>query len=198
MPEQAILNFLSYDSLNAHLLVSTEAEKEETVGAALTEMLAEKSELNLETFADRKVAYEQTANQLFGAISGLAIFIMMFSILSMMNTLITNIVTRKQELAMLESIGMSKGQIHRMLLGESLLLVLATVGVTMTIGTLCGYVLSNMLYNVGAFYMAFKFPVFMTLIYSVVLVSVPLIITLVSMHSFSKEALVERLRGMEN
>ena len=55
-----------------------------------------------------------------------------------------------------------------------------------------------MLYNVGAFYMAFKFPVFMTLIYSVVLVSVPLIITLVSMHSFSKEALVERLRGMEN
>ena len=25
MPEQAILNFLSYDSLNAHLLVSTEA-----------------------------------------------------------------------------------------------------------------------------------------------------------------------------
>ena len=46
--------------------------------------------------------------------------------------------------------------------------------------------------------MAFKFPVFMTLIYSVVLVSVPLIITLVSMHSFSKEALVERLRGMEN
>ena len=77
-------------------------------------------------------------------------------------------------------------------------MVLATVGVTMTIGTLCGYVLSNMLYNVGAFYMAFKFPVFMTLIYSVVLVSVPLIITLVSMHSFSKEALVERLRGMEN
>lgn len=123
---------------------------------------------------------------------------MMFSILSMMNTLITNIVTRKQELAMLESIGMSKGQIRKMLLGESLLLVLATVGVTMTIGTLCGYVLSNMLYNMGAFYMAFKFPIFMTLIYAVVLVTVPLIITLVSMHSFSKEALVERLRGMEN
>ena len=64
-----------------------------------------------------------------------------------MNTLITNIVTRKQELAMLESIGMSKVQIRRMLLGESLLLVLATVGVTVTIGTLSGYVLSNVLYN---------------------------------------------------
>ena len=198
MPEQAVLNWLSYDSLNAHLLVSTGADKEEAVGKALTEMLAKKSELNLETFADRKVAYEQTANQMFGAISGLAIFIMMFSILSMMNTLITNIVTRKQELAMLESIGMSKAQIRRMLLGESLLLVFATVGVTMTIGTLCGYGLSNILYNMGAFYMAFKFPINFALIYTGVLIAVPLLITFVSMHSFSKEALVERLRGMEN
>ena len=141
---------------------------------------------------------KETANQMFGAISGLAIFIMMFSILSMMNTLITNIVTRKQELAMLESIGMSKVQIRRMLLGESLLLVLATVGVTVTIGTLCGYVLSNVLYNMGAFYMAFKFPVSFALIYAGILIIVPLLITFVSMQSFSKEALVERLRGMEN
>lgn len=199
MPEQAVLNWISYDSLNTDLLISVVPEKETAVGEALNEMVAEKAELSLETFAERKVAYEQTANQVFGTISGLAIFIMMFSILSMMNTLITNIVTRKQELAMLESIGMSKGQIRKMLLGESLLLVLATVGVTMTIGTLCGYALSTILYNIGgAFYMAFKFPVILALIYAVVLIAVPLIITLVSMHSFSKEALVERLRGMEN
>ncbi len=191
MPEQAVLNWLAYDCLNAHLLVSTGADKEEGVGKALTEMLEEKSKLYLETFADRKVAYEQTANQMFGAISGLAIFIMMFSILSMMNTLITNIVTRKQELAMLESIGMSKVQIRRMLLGESLLLVLATVGVTVTIGTLSGYILSNVLYNMGAFYMAFKFPVSFALIYAGILIIVPLLITFVSMQSFSKEALVE-------
>ena len=199
MPEQAVLNWISYDSLNTDLLISVIPEKEAAVGEALNEMVAEKAELSLETFAERKVAYEQTANQVFGTISGLAIFIMMFSILSMMNTLITNIVTRKQELAMLESIGMRKGQIRKMLLGESLLLVLATVGVTMTIGTLCGYALSTILYNIGgAFYMAFKFPVILALIYAVVLIAVPLIITLVSMHSFSKEALVERLRGMEN
>ena len=36
--------------------------------------------------------------------------------------------------AMLESIGMSRGQIRRMLLGESLLLALFTVGITMTAG----------------------------------------------------------------
>ena len=135
---------------------------------------------------------------MFGVITGLAVFIMMFSILSMMNTLITNIVTRRQELAMLESIGMGKGQIRKMLLGESLLLVLVTVGVTMTIGTLCGYTLSRLMYQQGAFYMAFRFPTGLALSYSGVLTIVPILITLVTMHRFAKEALVERLRSAEN
>ncbi len=197
MPERPVLSWLSYDTLNSHLLISTEADREAAVGEALTEMVSQKAWLTLETLADRRVAYTASANRMFGAISGLAVFIMTFSILSMMNTLITNIVTRKQELAMLESIGMSRGQIRRMLLGESLLLALFTVGATMTAGTLCGYVLSNMLYKIGAFYMAFRFPAAYAAVYAGVLAVVPLLITLVSMRSFSKESLVERVRGAE-
>ena len=196
-PEQAVLSFVPYDNLNAHLLISADPEKETAVGEAINEIVAKHPELSLEAYADREIAYSQTANSVFGTISGLAIFIMMFSILSMMNTLITNIVTRKQELAMLESIGMSKGQIRKMLLGESLILVLAAVGVTMTIGTLLGYVLTHLLHNGGAFYITFQFPVAFAIAYAAVLIAVPLIITLVSMKSFSKEALVERLRGAE-
>ncbi len=225
MPEDAVKKIVPYESLNAHLLISADAEKESTVGAALNEMISQRAELSLEAYADRKVAYAQTANTIFGTISGLAIFIMMFSILSMMNTLITNIVTRKQELArkvayaqtantifgtisglaifimmfsilsmmntlitnivtrkqelaMLESIGMSKGQIRKMLLGESLLLVFVAVAVTMTIGTLLGYVLTHLLYNGGAFYISFKFPTVFVLAYTVVLVFVAVAVTM--------------------
>ena len=98
---------------------------------------------------------------------------------------------------MLESIGMGKGQIRNMLLYESLFLVFVTVGVTMTVGTLCGYGLSRILYNRGAFYMEFRFPAFFALVYAGVLIFVPLAISVISMRSFSKEALVERLRGAE-
>ena len=83
-------------------------------------------------------------------------------------------------------------------LSLALLLVFVAVAVTMTIGTLLGYVLTHLLYNGGAFYISFKFPTVFVLAYTLVLIAVPLLITLVSMHSFSKEALVERLRGMEN
>lgn len=198
MPEQVILELVEYDSLNTDLLVSVKEDRESEVGEALEQMVAERAELGMETLAERRVVYARNADQLFGAISGLAIFIMMFSILSMMNTLITNIVTRRQELAMLESIGMGRGQIRQMLLGESLLLVLAAVGVTMTIGTLCGYGLSRMLYQTGAFYMAFRFPTGLALSYGGVLTIVPILITLVTMHCFAKAALVERLRSGEN
>ena len=198
MPEKPILNWLTYDSLNAQILISTDESKTEQVGAELEQIVAERPELSLETLAESTEIHNAEADRVFGAISGLAIFIMIFSILSMMNTLITNIVTRKQELAMLESIGMSKSQIRKMFLGESLLLVIATVGVTLTIGTLCGYFLCNMLYNNGMYYMSFKFPTVFTVAYVVVLTLVPLVITIASMKSFSKEALVERLRGMDN
>ena len=198
IPEQAILELLSYDSLNAHLLVSTEADREEAVGEELAELVAARTELDLETLADKRIEYSRNADQLFGAISGLAVFIMTFSILSMMNTLITNIVTRKQELAMLESIGMGRSQIRKMLLGESLLLVCVTLGVTMTAGTLSGYVLSGLLYERGAYYMAFRFPGIFALAYVCVLTAVPLIVTFASMRSFAGEDLVSRLRGMEN
>ncbi|HJC43264.1 MAG TPA: ABC transporter permease [Candidatus Mediterraneibacter gallistercoris] len=197
MPEQAVLDWLSYDSINSSLLISTDSAKEASVGEQLDQIVGERPELTMETLAQRRIAYGQSADQIFGAISGFAIFIMMFSILSMMNTLITNIVTRKQELAMLESIGMSKGQIRKMLLGESLLLVGVTVGVTMTVGTLCGYILCRMLRGIGAVYMQFRFPFEFALGYAAVLILVPLLITVVSMKSFAREALVERLRGME-
>ena len=99
---------------------------------------------------------------------------------------------------MLESIGMSRGQIQKMLIGESMLLVLVTVGVTMTVGTMCGFALSRALYQIGAFYMKFKFPVVFALAYAGVLTVVPLVITFASLNGFSKETLVERLRGAEN
>ena len=196
--EQAVLSWVSYDSLNEGILVSTEEDKENGIGEVLIQMAAERPELEIETLADRRVIYTQNTNRMFGAISGLSLFIMAFSILSMMNTLITNIVTRKQELAMLESIGMSRGQIQKMLIGESMLLVLVTVGVTMTVGTMCGFALSRALYQIGAFYMKFKFPVVFALAYAGVLTVVPLVITFASLNGFSKETLVERLRGAEN
>ena len=54
-----------------------------------------------------------------------------------------------------------------------------------------------MLYDNGAFYMEFRFPAGFALGFTGVLIVTPLLITAACMHGFSKETLVERLRGAE-
>ncbi|MDE5937207.1 MAG: ABC transporter permease, partial [Ruminococcus sp.] len=185
LPESVINDWVSYESLNSKLLVSVNPEKETEISGQLESLVSERSQLYMETLQDKKQQYENMANHLFSVISGLAIFIMMFSILSMINMMITNIAVRKQELAMLEAIGMTKKQICKMILSESILLSGLTLFITLTIGTLCGYILSTMLYNNGAFYMQFRFPIVFSMVYIAVLIIVPLIITIIFMHNFS-------------
>ena len=48
MPEKPILNWLTYDSLNAQILISTDESKTEQVGAELEQIVAERPELSLE------------------------------------------------------------------------------------------------------------------------------------------------------
>ena len=76
-------------------------------------------------------------------------------------------------------------------------MIVITLITTMGIGTLCGFALCRALYGMGAFYMSFRFPLVFALAYVAVLVLVPLLITAGCMRSFSKEVLVERLRGVE-
>jgi len=197
LPESIIDSWVSYKSLNSKLLISVNPEKETKINEQLESLMTNHSQLYMETFQDKKQLYDNMANQLFGVISGLAIFIMMFSILSMINMFITNIVTRKQEFAMLEAIGMSRKQICKMILSESMLLSGLTLFITLTAGTFCGYMLSNMLYNNGAFYMEFRFPVVFSVAYVAVLIIVPLIITKICMNNFSKEPLTDRFKGAE-
>ncbi len=198
MPEQVLQEMVPHNNMIIRLLVTVDPDKEEAVGEELAQLISENSVLYMETLADEKISTARTASRIFAAITSLALFIMMFSILSMINTLITNIVTRKQELAMLASIGMGKKQIHQMLLGESLVLVAVTLGITMTIGTMCGYALSCLLYDAGAFYMSFRFPVFSALGYTGILAAIPPVIIFACVYSFSRETLTERLRITEN
>ena len=194
MPEQAVLENISYGSINTHLLVSAEEDKEEAVGESLKEMVEARPELTMETLAERKAAYEQSANQIFGMISGLAVFIMMFSILSMMNTLITNIVTKKQELAMLESIGMEERQVRNMLFGESFLLALPNILITLTFGTITGFAFISFMQK-SATYLEYHFPIIAVVLYIIGMIGIPMLISLGCLKRQNNISLVERIRN---
>ena len=81
------------------------------MGEAIRELVEENPLLAMETIEEERDKVEEQFHMLHGTMLGLSAFIILFSLLNLLNTLITNMVTRKQEFAMLQSIGMSEKQI---------------------------------------------------------------------------------------
>ena len=131
---------------------------------------------------------------LFSVMIGLSLFIIAFALINLFNTLITNILTRGREFAMLQSVGMTRKQLAKMLRVEGLTLSAGNLLITLVLGTAAGYVMIWLLRYFGADYMHFVFPAWFFFGYAVFIVLVPVLITEYMVRRFQKQTLVERLR----
>ncbi|HWQ75259.1 MAG TPA: FtsX-like permease family protein [Syntrophomonas sp.] len=127
-----------FESLaNPDIMSATVIADESAVDSLQTEirsLLADNPEVDFRSRADY-IAEMKNDNQQFALIGfTLCAVILLIGILNFVNTTMTNIFSRKQELAMLQSVGMTSGQGKKMLVLESIyymamaLLVFATVG----------------------------------------------------------------------
>jgi putative ABC transport system permease protein len=104
------------------------------------------------------------------------------------------VVTKKQEFAMLQSIGMTNAQLMKMIQTEGLSLSIGNLLITLIIGIPASYAGIELLHYFNVDYMHFKFPIWFFLGYVVLIILVPIIVSSVTLHSFKKQTLVERLR----
>ncbi len=197
LPEQSVKEIMGNINLTDLLSVSTEKEKEKAVGEAIRELVEENPLLAMETIEEERDKVEEQFHMLHGTMLGLSAFIILFSLLNLLNTLITNMVTRKQEFAMLQSIGMSEKQLYQMVQSEGILLAGGNVLLTLVGGTLGGIGMIEIMRHFEAEYMHYHFPLWYFLVYTVLLVVIPIIVSRVVFYFFKKEALVERIRNSD-
>jgi putative ABC transport system permease protein len=153
--------------------------------------------LAMDTLREELIADKISFTLINRVILGLSIFIIAFSLINLINTLMTNIISRRQEFSMLQSIGMTNGQLMKMIQGEGLIMALGNIIITLILGTGVGYLLVHLLRELGATYMHYRFPIWYFLAYLLVTVLVPVLVSGVSVRSFQNNSLVERLRAME-
>lgn len=163
----------------------------------LRAILDERPQLTLYTLKDNIVASQEVYNMLVAVVFGLGAFIIGFSLINLINTLVSNAMARKQEFAMLCSIGMSEKQLSKMIMYEGILLAMKNMLITGSIGTAGGYLLILILREIGATYMHWNFPVFYFLGYVAIIIVVPIILSDVIIKIIRKKSLVERLREIE-
>lgn len=192
---EALIKEVSGDlNLNDEYIVETNDSKPEAIESQITEILSEKPDLVMYTLRERKLEDEKSFTLMYTIILGLSIFIIGFSMLNLVNTLITNVVTRKQEFAMLQSVGMSRKQLNRMVCMEGLILSAGNAAITLIFGTICGYAGVQFMRELAATYMHYQFPVWFYLGYLAVLIVVPMLVSGIVLRGFQKQALTERLR----
>ncbi|OKP87448.1 hypothetical protein A3842_06200 [Paenibacillus sp. P3E] len=124
---------------------------------------------------------------------GLSFVIALIGVLNYINTVITGVIARKNEFALLESIGMTKRQLKKVLVYEGLFNVLLTVSVTSTLGVFLTYRISKSIADNMAF-TVFHMGWLPFILVVPVLAAIAYTVTLFSYRMLSKATVVERLR----
>lgn len=143
------------------------------------------------------VAEFDSFRNMFLMLGGVLSFIVgLVGILNFLNAILTGILTRRRELAMLQSIGMTGRQLKTMLICEGLYYALGAVAVSLTLGFAVGPLLSKVLESTFWFF-TYRFTALPILslapIFAVLGIAVPLVLY----RAVARRSVVERLREME-
>lgn len=114
-------------------------------------------------------------------------------ILNFINSIVTAILTRRIEFAMLQSVGMTTKQLRKMLIGEGLWYIALTATITLTLGNLLSAFITNIIAG-SIWFFSFHFTMLPMLIVLPMLILPALFIPVVSYHLVSRQSVVERLR----
>lgn len=194
MTEDSMRRIMGDMNLNLTLIVSTDQTKEAEITAALSKIVDGDQRIAMDTLQERMDADELSYTRISGMLLGICCFIIAFSLINLVNTLITNIVTRKQEFAVLQSIGMTERQLSRMIQYEGFLLAAVNLGFTLILGTGAGLLIIKLMDQIGVDYMHFKFPVWYFLGYGVFTILIPVLVSSAAIYIFRKQPVVERIR----
>lgn len=126
----------------------------------------------------------------------LALIIGLVGILNFINAILTSIVTRQKEFAMLEAVGMSKKQLIRMLMLEGLYYAVLTVGASFILGCITSQTMVRAMAD-GSWFMSYRFIFWPMLLIYPVLLLLGVILPWFAYRPHRKLSMIEQLRASE-
>lgn len=197
IPEELIPGNSGNFSATIKLVVAADNTTLKDVETSLKVLLDDFGGLSLTTMQEAVAARNITVKQVSMAIISITLFLLFFSIITFTSTIITSIATRKREYAMLQSIGMKRKQVEVMALGESILLVVGSLLITLFLGIILGQLMIRSMIDMGIFYLSYTFPLKLYIIYCLSILFAIMLITFSAFSAMQKVSLVDRLRITE-
>ncbi|MGN0343700.1 MAG: ABC transporter permease [Lachnospiraceae bacterium] len=194
MAQEGLATFSDHN-LNFYYHIYAEKPHDAEVEAQLKEIVETSGRMRLRIWKD---VYEEYKNSM-ALTSGVCYVFLgilgMICIMNMINTMIHSVHVRKKELGMLQAVGMSDGQLRRMLQTEGLFYTIGTLIIAVGGGSLAGYPVflwarDNAIFNISNYH----YPAQATAVVIIVLLSVQFILSVVLQNAMKKESLIDRVR----
>ncbi|RKI78695.1 ABC transporter permease [bacterium 0.1xD8-71] len=128
--------------------------------------------------------------------SGAALIVGIVGILNFLNAILTGIMTRKREFAVLQSVGMTGKQLNRMLITEGMVFAGSSIVITLILTVVTGPLASSVLEGMFWFF-SYHLTVTPIFVVAPIFLLLGAIIPLASYRQAAKRSVVERLREAE-
>ncbi|MGL4485402.1 MAG: DUF6556 family protein, partial [Anaerovoracaceae bacterium] len=177
-------------------MVSAAPKSLSNVERFLDSYVKKNKEWGFKSKAKVKIEFEnlQKTYLLVGSI--LSFILAFIGIMNFLNTMITSVISRRRELAMLQSIGMTGKQLGQMLVSEGFVYTALTAVAVLSVGSAIGY---GLVYSVAGGTIMFtpSFSVAPVLYCLPCLAVLAVIVPIVCYKMASRDSIVERLREVE-
>lgn len=176
--------------------ITTEPGLTKDIGTILEETYGMEENLYISSKPELRAYYE---NEYFSQkiiLYVLAAFLVIFGIINLINTIVTNLYSRKKELGILQAVGMTDLQLKTMFKMEILNYTGISAACTLILGSLLGYALVMAEIQLGTD-MVYSFPWFPILLYILIMFFTQQYLAGYSIKLLHKENLVERMKDTE-
>ncbi|MBU3074489.1 ABC transporter permease [Clostridium estertheticum] len=189
------LEKLNQETNNYYIYIDVEKKYDPKINMELKKMSSNRGVL-FESKSEKTEEFNksQIVMNVFGG--GISIILILIGILNFINVMITGVNVRLKELAIMESIGMTKNQIKKMLTFEGLYYAGITTILILTAGMAVIYGVGTLTREI-ADYAVFTIPVIEITSVIIVIFIVCLITPVILFTNATKKSVTERIRGIE-
>lgn len=165
------------------------------VEAQLKALTAPEDKLEFVSMKEQTEFYRSVFHVITIAVYTLVALIAYFGLVNLVNTIITNILSRKNEIGIMQAVGLSSKQLMKMLNTENAYLIFGSFIISVFLGSAFGYFVCKAVGNVaGLSYIQYQFPIGIIAVYLLLMLTLQAITTRFIGLFLQKHSVIERLK----
>ena len=197
LPAGEMKRMVPYNA-NSAFVIRTKTDRHAEIESELHSLVLASDTLRLKTLKDMTMQYKSVFSTISIAAYALLAVIVMFSIINLVNTSMTNIISRRKEMGLFRAVGLGSRQLYHMIGFENAFQTLGSFAASLICGLGIGKAICSAVGNVPGFsFVNYTFPAVPVLLYVLLVFMLQLALTKWVVLYCRKDSVVEQLRVTE-